>query len=47
MSGKYDKDKWLKVCDTTLSNYINMQKRLTGNKKLSDFILVYYSVFFI
>lgn len=47
MSDKYDKDKWLKVCNITLSNYINIEKRLTENKKLSDFVLVYYSVFFI
>lgn len=47
MSDKYDIDKWLKICNTTLTNYINMQKRLTENKKLSDFVLVYYSVFFI
>lgn len=43
----YNKEKWLKICNTTLSNYINMEKRLTESKKLSDFILVYYSIFFI
>lgn len=47
MTTIYGKEKWLKICNTTLSNYINMEKRLTENKKLSDFILVYYSIFFI
>ena len=47
MTINYDKEKWLKICNTTLSNYINMEKRLTENKKLSDFILIYYSIFFI
>ena len=47
MATIYNKDKWLKICNTTLSNYINMEKRLTESKKLSDFILVYYSIFFI
>lgn len=47
MTTTYNKEKWLKICNTTLSNYINMEKRLTESKKLSDFILVYYSIFFI
>lgn len=47
MTIDYDKEKWLKVCNTTLCNYINMEKRLSENKKLSDFVLVYYSIFFI
>lgn len=47
MTTSYDKEKWLKVCNTTLSNYINMEKRLSENKKLSDFVLAYYSLFFI
>ena len=47
MTTSYDKEKWLKVCNTTLCNYINMEKRLSENKKLSDFVLAYYSLFFI
>ena len=47
MTVEYNKEKWLKICKTTLSNYINMEKRLSDSKKLSDFILVYYSIFLI
>ena len=43
----YNKEKWLKICNTTLSNYINMEKRLSENKKFSNFVLTYYSLFFI
>ncbi len=38
---------WRRICKTTLSNYINMEKRLSDSKKMSDFILVYYSIFLI
>ena len=38
---------WRRIIKTTLSNYINMEKRLTDSKKMSDFILVYYSIFLI
>ena len=47
MKTKYDKEKWMKVCNTTLSNYINMEKRLSENRRFSEFILIYYSLFFI
>lgn len=38
---------WRRICKTTLSNYINMEKRLSDSKKMSDFVLVYYSIFLI
>ena len=44
---KYDEIKWRKICETTLKNYINMEKRLSESKKFADFILVYYSIFLI
>lgn len=47
MSTIYNLDKWKKICTTTLNNYINMEKRLSSNKKISDFVLIYYSVFLI
>ena len=40
-------EKWEKICSTTLSNYVNMEKRLSYKQKFSDFILVYYSIFLI
>ena len=42
-----NKDVWRKICSTTLSNYINMEKRLSDNKRISNLILTYYSVFLI
>ena len=42
-----NKDVWRKICSTTLSNYINMEKRLSENKRMSNLILTYYSVFLI
>lgn len=38
---------WRRIISTTLNNYINMEKRLSGSKKLSNFILVYYSIYLI
>ena len=43
----YDLEKLRRVCNTTLSNYINMEKRLNANKRFSNFILTYYSIFLI
>ena len=40
-------EKWEKICSITLSNYVNMEKRLSYKQKFSDFILVYYSIFLI
>ncbi|AUN14045.1 SLATT domain-containing protein [Paraclostridium sordellii] len=44
---KYDKDKWKKIMDTTQSNYANMIKRLSRRSKVSNFTLIYYSIFLI
>lgn len=42
-----DKNVWRRICSTTLNNYINMEKRLSDNKKISNFVLIYYSIFLI
>ena len=42
-----NKDVWRKICSTTLSNYINMEKRLSESKRMSNLILTYYSIFLI
>ncbi len=39
------KDVWRQIFSTTLNNYIFMEKRLSNNKKLSELVLTYYSVF--
>lgn len=44
---KYDKAKWKNIMDTTQNNYANMLKRLTGRSKISNMILIYYSIFLI
>ena len=44
---KYDKKKWKKIIDTTQSNYANMIKRLSRKNKVSNFVLIYYSIFLI
>ena len=44
---KYNEKKWKKIMDTTQNNYANMLKRLTRKKKLSNFVLIYYSIFLI
>ena len=44
---KYDKKKWKKIMDTTQSNYANMIKRLSRKNKVSNFVLIYYSIFLI
>ncbi|MEO2506698.1 SLATT domain-containing protein [Clostridium paraputrificum] len=44
---KYTKDKWKKIMDTTQNNYANMIKRLTRKSKVSNFTLIYYSIFLI
>lgn len=44
---KYDKKKWKKIMDTTQSNYANMIKRLSKKQKVSNFVLIYYSIFLI
>lgn len=44
---KYDKHKWKKIMDTTQSNYVNMRKRLSRRNKISNFALIYYSIFLI
>ena len=43
----YDLEKLRYICNTTLNNYINMEKRLNENKRFSNFILTYYSIFLI
>ena len=45
--GNYDKKKWKKIIDTTQSNYANMIKRLSRKQKVSNFVLIYYSIFLI
>lgn len=42
-----DIEKLRSICNTTLNNYINMEKRLNANKRFSNFILTYYSIFLI
>lgn len=42
-----NKDSWLQICSMTLNNYIFMEKRLSANKKVSDFVLTYYSIFLV
>ena len=44
---KYDKAKWKNIIDTTQSNYANMIKRLDKSQKMSNFVLIYYSIFLI
>lgn len=44
---KYDSNKFRKIVSTTLSNYANMIKRLEKRKKISEFVLIYYSIFLI
>lgn len=44
---KYDSIKWKKIMDTTQINYSNMVKRLTRKSKISNFALIYYSIFLI
>lgn len=42
--GKYDVEHWKIIMDVTQSNYSNMLKRLRRKLKISNFILVYYSI---
>ena len=44
---KYDKAKWKCIMDTTQNNYANMIKRLTRKSKISNYTLIYYSIFLI
>lgn len=44
---KYDKTKWKCIMDTTQNNDANMIKRLTRKSKISNFTLIYYSIFLI
>lgn len=44
---KYDARKWKKIMDTTQSNYANMIKRLDRRNKVSNYVLIYYSIFLI
>lgn len=44
---KYDLEKCRKICEITLTNYINMKKRLSLREKNSNFILIYYSAYII
>ncbi len=45
--GGYEKNKWKKIMNVTQSNYANMLKRLTRKSKVSNFVLIYYSIFLI
>lgn len=38
---------WRIICDVTLSNYANMEKRLSFLKTFSNIMLIYYSIFLI
>lgn len=38
---------WSTICNTSLSNYSNMERRLSSQKKKAEFLLVYYSLFLI
>lgn len=42
-----DQNEWRVICETTLSNLSNMQRRFKTRRYFSDFFLVYYSVFMI
>ena len=42
-----DQNEWKVICETTLSNLSNMQRRFKTRRYFSDFFLVYYSVFMI
>lgn len=44
---KYDVNKWRKIINTTQSNYANMIKRLSRKQKISNIVLIYYSIFLI
>ena len=44
---KYSPNKWKNIMDTTQNNYANMIKRLTRRSKISNFVLIYYSIFLI
>lgn len=44
---KYTAEKWIKIMGTTQCNYSNMVKRLTRKSKISNFALIYYSIFLI
>lgn len=44
---EYDSHKWKKIMDTTQSNYANMLKRLDRRNKVSNYVLIYYSIFLI
>ncbi len=39
--------KWKNIINTTQSNYNNMIKRLSRKQKVSNFVLIYYSIFLI
>lgn len=44
---KYDKKKWKKIMTITQDNYANIIKRLERKSKISNIILIYYSIFLI
>ncbi|MFK4784847.1 SLATT domain-containing protein [Fusobacterium sp. MFO224] len=44
---KYNLEKCREICEMTLTNYINMKKRLSLREKKSNFILIYYSAYII
>lgn len=44
---KHNVHKWKKIMDTTQSNYANMIKRLDRRNKVSNYVLIYYSIFLI
>ncbi|WP_096635835.1 SLATT domain-containing protein [Clostridium cochlearium] len=44
---KYDKRKWKKIMDITQNNYANILKRLTRKSKVSNNVLISYSIFLI
>ena len=44
---KYGVTKWKNIMDVTQSNYANMIKRLERRYKVSNYILIYYSIFLI
>lgn len=44
---KYDKRKWKKIMDITQNNYANILKRLTRKSKVSNNVLICYSIFLI
>ena len=47
INNEYDVAKWKRIMDVTQNNYANMIKRLERRYKVSNYALIYYSIFLI